>query len=98
LEERIAGRREPPRENEMIERNDRLARVLRDLDPRLREFLLDVLMRSPEERAAAIGRLYAGGQVRRFADFLMDLEADRRLALVLARALKDAESDVRAER
>lgn len=59
------------------------------MSPAVRRLLLNVIMSSPGERAQLIGQLHAGGQTPRLVDLLIDLEADRGLALALADALKE---------
>jgi len=45
-------------------------------------------MNSPEERATVIGRLHRVTDGGHAAELLIDLEADRRVALMVADALK----------
>jgi hypothetical protein len=56
----------------------------------VRRQLLEMLMLTQAERAAGIGRLYGeDGESRRLAERLMDLEADRTYALIVADVLKE---------
>jgi hypothetical protein len=53
-----------------------------------RRRLLEAIMLPPDERAAAIGRLYRETDGGQLAEFLIDLEEDRTIALIVADVLK----------
>jgi hypothetical protein len=56
--------------------------------PRTRKALLRVIMAPQDQRAEAIGRLYEQPNGREAAELLIDLEEDRRTALIVADVLK----------
>jgi hypothetical protein len=58
--------------------------------PRTRMALLRVLMAPQEQRAEAIGRLYAEPDRREAAELLIDLGEDRRMAPIVADVLKES--------
>jgi len=67
---------------------DKLRRAISRLPDQTRCVLLLLLMNSPEERATVIGRLHRVTDGGHAAELLIDLEADRRVALMVADALK----------
>ncbi len=66
----------------------RLCEAVEGFPPDVREWLLKVLASHPEDRARTIRRCYEREDARHLAELLMDLEANRRIALDVMDALK----------
>ena len=69
---------------------DEIRAALARFPAHIRRQLLELIMLPQAERAAAIGRFYQqDGEARSLAEQLMDFEADRSMALIVADVLKE---------
>jgi hypothetical protein len=85
----VIARRYGPIVLPLDSRERQLAHAVRAFPRPVRSYLLKLLLSSPDQRAAAIGRLHQERSTRPMAEFLMDLEEDRLTAMDVAEALKN---------
>jgi hypothetical protein len=72
----------------MLQREWRIASVIRGLSPEVQRFLLEAIMSPVAERVELIGRLHKRAETPELVELLIDLEQDRLPALEVAEALK----------
>ena len=74
----------------MLRRERRLAETVEMMPRDVRQLLIRALRAPSEDRATLIGRLHERASTPGLVELLIDLEADRLIALELADALKES--------